>query len=66
MDMVSRKAVIEVFGDVHPLDHNVNVYIERIKELPSPIDALTDRPCAVCKHRSENGCTEWKCIFDGA
>lgn len=27
---------------------------------------LTDRPCEVCKHHSENGCTEWKCIFEGA
>ena len=25
---------------------------------------LTDRPCAVCKYHSDNGCTQWKCVFE--
>lgn len=34
-DAISRQAVLNVFGDVHPLDHNANAYIEQIKALPS-------------------------------
>lgn len=34
-DCVSRQAVLEIFGNVHPLDYNANAYIIRIKELPS-------------------------------
>ena len=29
------------------------------------LGTLTDRPCDVCKHRQENGCSEWSCVFDG-
>ena len=29
------------------------------------LDALTDRPCAVCVHHKENGCCKWDCVFDG-
>lgn len=25
---------------------------------------LTDRPCDVCKFHTENGCTEWYCVFE--
>lgn len=28
------------------------------------LSCLTDRPCAVCKHHTDNGCTQWKCVFD--
>lgn len=29
------------------------------------LDTLTDRPCSVCRHRKENGCSKWDCVFDG-
>ena len=29
------------------------------------LDTLTDRPCSVCRHRKENGCCKWDCVFDG-
>lgn len=29
------------------------------------LDTLTDRPCSVCRHRKENGCCKWNCVFDG-
>ena len=32
-----------------------------IKEM---LACLTDRPCAVCKYHSDNGCTQWKCVFE--
>lgn len=25
---------------------------------------LTDRPCQVCKHKKENGCCKWSCVFE--
>ena len=28
------------------------------------LGTLTDRPCSVCKHRKEKGCSEWSCVFD--
>lgn len=34
-DYVSREAVLEIFGDIHPLDYNTNAYASTIKALPS-------------------------------
>lgn len=28
------------------------------------LSCLTDRPCSVCKHKSENGCAKWACVFE--
>ena len=28
------------------------------------LSCLTDRPCYVCKHRTENGCNRWVCVFE--
>ena len=28
------------------------------------LSCLTDRPCAVCKHHTDNGCYKWKCVFE--
>ena len=28
------------------------------------LSCLTDRPCAVCKYHSDNGCSQWKCVFE--
>ena len=25
---------------------------------------LKDRPCGVCKHHTEDGCSKWSCVFD--
>lgn len=27
------------------------------------ISHITDRPCDVCDCHTENGCTQWKCVF---
>ena len=34
-DLISRKAVLEIFGDVHPLDYNARAYVKQIEELPT-------------------------------
>ena len=34
-DCISREAVLEIFGDIHPLDYNANAYVNKIKALPS-------------------------------
>ena len=34
-DLISRKAVLDIFGDIHPLDYNARAYVKQIKELPS-------------------------------
>lgn len=28
------------------------------------LECLTDRPCNVCKFRTENGCCKWNCVFE--
>ena len=33
-DAISRQAVLEVFGDVHPLDYHTNGYVLKIQKLP--------------------------------
>ena len=33
--LILRRAAIDVFGDIHPLDYNAQAYMERIKQLPS-------------------------------
>lgn len=32
-DYISRKEVLAVFGDIHPLDHNANAYAVQIKRI---------------------------------
>lgn len=34
-DLISRQAVLDLFGDIHPLDYNNRAYVSMIKELPS-------------------------------
>lgn len=29
------------------------------------IRCLTDRPCSVCRLKTENGCNRWECVFKG-
>lgn len=29
------------------------------------IECLTDRPCNVCRFKTENGCYHWECVFKG-
>ena len=29
------------------------------------IECLTDRPCDVCRFKTENGCNRWECVFKG-
>lgn len=34
-DLISRQAVLDIFGDIHPLDYNARAYVAQIKELSS-------------------------------
>ena len=34
-DLISRQAVLDIFGDIHPLDYNARAYVAQIEELPS-------------------------------
>lgn len=34
-DLISRQAVLDLFGDIHPLDYNAQAYVSQIKELPT-------------------------------
>ena len=38
-----------------------NVAIESIEQ----VRCLTDRPCSVCRFKTENGCNRWECVFKG-
>ena len=34
-DLISRQAVLDIFGDIHPLDYNARAYVAQIKDIPS-------------------------------
>ena len=38
-----------------------NRAIEAIEQ----IGCLTDRPCSVCRFKTENGCNRFECVFKG-
>lgn len=42
-DLISRKAVLDIFGDIHPLDYNARAYVAQIKELPSAEQNLKEK-----------------------
>lgn len=77
-DCVSREAVLDIFGDIHPLDYNTNAYVSQIKKLPSVqpkkksgkwIPDHGNVKCSVCGHiadaRSIGAATHY-CSFCGA
>lgn len=39
----------------------LNMAVEAIEQ----IECLTDRPCNVCRFKTENGCYRWECVFKG-
>ena len=64
---MTNKEALEVLRSVMPRTDNDKVFQaiqESIKALEL-LDTLTDRPCSVCRHRKENGCSKWDCVFDG-
>jgi hypothetical protein len=42
-DLISRQAVLDIFGDIHPLDYNARAYVAQIKELPSEEQNLKEK-----------------------
>lgn len=42
-DLISRQAVLDIFGDIHPLDYNARAYVAQIKELPSAEQNLKEK-----------------------
>lgn len=49
-------------------DHGWNISVvdaidDGVKALEL-LGTLTDRPCSVCKHHQENGCSQWSCVFE--
>ena len=57
--MISLNDVLNIFGDVHPLDYNARSYIEKIKNLPSIIIDQNNNQkfdgymCSTCKHNGK-------------
>jgi hypothetical protein len=45
-DCISRKDVIKIFGEVHPLDYNKQSYIANIQKLPSTTPKARWIPCS--------------------
>jgi hypothetical protein len=39
----------------------LNEAVEAIEQ----VRCLTDRPCSVCRFKTENGCNRWECVFKG-
>lgn len=38
----------------------IDIAIQALEKL----DYLVDRPCEVCKYRTEYGCSRWSCVFE--
>jgi len=45
-----------------PEEKKYEAYNVAIKALEN-ISHITDRPCDVCEFHTEQGCTQWKCVF---
>jgi len=46
--------------------HNVDDFKQALKIAVKAIESIshiTDRPCDVCEFHTEQGCTQWKCVF---
>lgn len=69
MDLISRKAALELLGEPHPLDHNAIADVQKIIALPSvpavPLDKLCEWltanrvsiPCRLCEYDDAGECT---------
>lgn len=72
-DLIYRQAAIDVIQK-YKCEHGYAYAdcacdIEKdLKALPSAqpdiSSYLTDRPCAVCKCHTEDGCSKWECVFE--
>ena len=56
-DKLSNSASNQLDGDIEAFDMAIKA-LEQISHLKS-------RPCEVCEYHTENGCSEWKCVFKG-
>ena len=53
-DYVSRKAVLDIFGDISPLDYNANAYVRQIKSLPSVLPIVQTLDASICVGGDKN------------
>ena len=78
-DLISRQAAIDALArtarEKFNLSDGFNYYLAglrdgetAIRQLPSAepdiSSYLTDRPCAVCKCHTDDGCSKWECVFE--
>ena len=54
-------AKLKNFADHCQPNEEFLIAIEAIEQ----IRCLTDRPCPVCRFKTENGCNRWECVFKG-
>ena len=70
-DLISRQAAIDALDNIGSLDTDADREYARsiFNAVPSAqqdiLSYLTDRPCAVCKCHTEDGCSKWECVFEG-
>ena len=43
------------------IGESIKVAIEALEQ----VSCLTDRPCSVCRFKTENGCNRLECVFKG-
>ena len=61
-DLISRQAVLDIFGDMHPLDYNARAYVKQIKELPSAEKTAEVRPMQV--ELEADGYADGELVYD--
>lgn len=62
-DLISKRAVLAKINLWVNGELSTDKLIESIKKMPG--GSLTDRPCDVCRFKTENGCNRWECVFKG-
>lgn len=63
-DLISRQAVLDLFGDIHPMDYNARAYVTQIKELPSAEKTAEVRPMQV--ELEADGYADGELVYDFA
>jgi len=56
----AKAEIMQIYGVLSP---NKQQALDMAIKALENISHITDRPCDVCEFHSEQGCTQWKCVF---
>lgn len=62
-DLISKREVLAKINLWVNGELSTDELIESIKRIPGI--HITERPCSVCEYHTENGCSQFECVFKG-